>query len=143
MHDTSVVVRIDIDGRRIPDEGVILRGQLERGIDISIGSRKHHESRIEVVGWERQKKGAVDGHLRSHAVEVLKSGLPERVPRAALGTVPEGKERRGQVDLHNVYLHVAGKVRDTSYPGDVGHTQKGVTDRAGVRRLHFCTGSKT
>src|SRR6266567_1164889 len=98
MHDSQVVVGIDVDRRRIPYERVVLGGQLKRGVDSSIGSGKPNESRIEVEGWEREKEGAVDRQLRTLTVEVLYCGLPEGVAGAAVGCELERNEWRGGID---------------------------------------------
>src|SRR6266496_2125227 len=51
VHDTRVVVWVNVDCRGIPHERVVLGGELERRIDISIRSSEPNESRIEVGGW--------------------------------------------------------------------------------------------
>ena len=66
-------------------ERVVLGGQFERGIDVSIGSGEPDERRIEVGGWEGEKERTVDRQLRTLTVEVLQCGLPHGVACAAVG----------------------------------------------------------
>lgn len=56
MHNTGVVLRIDIDSRRVAHDGEVLGGHLERGIDVAIGSCKSDASGIEIGGWKRHEE---------------------------------------------------------------------------------------
>ena len=76
MHDGRMVVGIDINGRRIANDRVVLGGQFERRIDISIGSGKPDQGRIGVIRRERQEEVA---EADSRQPGLARSGLTRRL----------------------------------------------------------------
>lgn len=74
----------------------------------------------------------IDCDLRSHIVQKLERGFPHGVARAFVWRVLEGKVRGRQIDLNDMNVNIAWKIRSTPNAKDVSYTQVWVIDSAEI-----------
>ena len=83
MNQRRMILAIDIDPRRIRDDGIGLRRRLAFGIDLTFRSRHADEIGIHIVGWKGQKEMRIDGELRMFLVQEFERSLPDSFARPA------------------------------------------------------------
>ena len=130
MHDARVILRVDIQRRRVRHQRVTLLGNFERRVHLTLGSGEPHQRSVVVRRGERQEVVRVDGDLRMLLRQELERGLAQGLPRSARRREFESDARRCQIDRYHVH---AQRTRSGLRPFDISDAAKRVLYGVGGR----------
>ena len=83
MHNRRAIPAIDVQGRRVVEQGEVLLRILERRIDAPFGGRQSNHPRVGLIRRKRQKEVRVDRQLRTLLPQKLDGRLADDFARAS------------------------------------------------------------
>ena len=104
MHELRAVAMIDVDGRRVRHERVVLLRRLERRIHAPFRSGEADHPRLGVGRGKRQEEVTVDGDLGALRSQETQRRLSNHLARAARWRHLEADAFRAGIDLRDVHV---------------------------------------
>jgi hypothetical protein len=104
MDNARPVARVNVEGRRVGDDGEALLGRLEGREQASLGCREADHPGVGVGRRKRQEEVRVDRQLRLFLSEVVHRALANRLARSARRRHFEAQTRHPEIDLRDAHV---------------------------------------